>query len=165
MEFEVKGLDHLFSKLNQIPDATIRAAIEGVDKTLQDITADAKANAPVDTGQLRDSLEPYQEAHKAKSDGTAVSGAAGTNVEHGLYVELGTGPVGEETPVPGKYPGDVAYTQKGWTYFDEKLGQFIHTRGQAAQPFLYPAEQSHAGELPGNIKKAAEARLKKVAET
>lgn len=164
MGIEIHGLDQLFGKLDKIPGAMERAAVTGENKTLLAITADAKRNAPVDTGQLRDSIEPYGEAHKAKSDGVAISGAAGTNVEHGPYVELGTGPVGEETQVGGKYPGPLSYTQKGWTYYDEKLQQFIHTRGQPAQPYLYPAYQAHAGELPENIKQAAESELKKVAE-
>jgi HK97 gp10 family phage protein len=161
---EIHGLDSLFSKLSAIPGAIEAAGVEGVDKTLMDITATAKELCPVDTGQLRDSLEPYAETHKAKSDGAAISGAAGTNVEHGPYVELGTGPVGEETAADGKYPGPVSYTQKGWTYFDEKLGQFVHTRGQPAQPYLYPATQQHAAELPENVKKAAQVRLEELAK-
>lgn len=164
MGFEIKGLDSLFAKLDKIPGAASKAAIAGVNKTLQDITADAKANCKVDTGQLHDSIEPYYESHKAQDDSGIVSGAAGTNCEHGPYVELGTGPVGEETTVPDKYPGSVSYTQKGWTYYDEKRGEFVHTRGQPAQPFLYPAEQAHTGELSDNIKKALEIELKKVTE-
>jgi hypothetical protein len=158
--FELKGLDHLFPRMDKIPGAMSNAAIAGENKTLQDITTDAKENCPVDTGQLRESIQPYFDAHQAKDQGGVISGASGTNVEHGVYVELGTGPIGEETPVPDKYPGDVSYTQKGWTYFDEKTGQFVHTRGQPAQPYLYPAEQAHAGELPENIKKAAEKELR-----
>ena len=164
MGMEIRGLDELFAKLDHIPGAFETAATDGVNKTLQAITADAKANAPVDTGQLRDSIEPYGEAHKAKSDGSTVSGAAGTNVEHGPYVELGTGPVGESTAVNGKYSGPVSYTQKGWTYYDEKLQRFVHTRGQPAQPYLYPAYEAHEGELPQNIKDAAEKRLKEVTD-
>ena len=164
MGIEIHGLDSLFAKLDQLPGALEAAATDGVNKTLQAITSDAKANVPVDTGQLRNSIEPYGEAHKATSDGAAVSGAAGTDVEHGPYVELGTGPIGEETPVDGKYPGPVSYTQNGWTYYDEKLGQFVHTRGQPAQPYLYPAYAAHKGDLPQNIKESADKRLKKVAD-
>lgn len=164
MGFELKGLDHLFGKLDKIPGAVERASIAGTNKTQQDITSDAKANCSVDTGQLRDSIEPYSEAHKAVFRDGVVSAAVGTNVEHGLYVELGTGPVGESTAVPDKYPGELTYTQHGWTYYDEKLGQFIHTNGQPAQPYLYPATQAHAGELSENIKNAAEKELRGIAE-
>lgn len=164
MGIEIHGLDRLLGKLDKIPGAMERAVIAGENKTLLAITKDARENAPVDTGQLRDSIEPYGDAHKAVAQDGMVSGAAGSNVEHAVYVEMGTGPVGEETPVPDKYPGPVSYAQKGWAYFDEKTGEFVHTRGQPAQPYLYPAYQAHSGDLSKNITEAAEAELKKVAE-
>jgi HK97 gp10 family phage protein len=164
MNFEIKGLDSLMHKIEALGGCTTKAATTGLNKTLQDITTDAKENCPVDTSQLRDSIEPYGEAHKAKEQGGVVSGAAGTNVEHGPYVEFGTGPVGEATAVSGKYPETLAYTQKGWTYCSEKLGQFIHTRGQPAQPYLWPAYEAHAKELPDNIKKAADEEIRGLAK-
>jgi HK97 gp10 family phage protein len=137
---------------------------QGTNKTLQDITADAKENCPVDTGQLRESIEPYGKSHEAKSDGKVISGAAGTDVEHGVYVEMGTGPVGLVTDVPDKCPADAQYTMQGWTYYDEKNDRFIHTEGQPAQPFLWPAYQAHAKELSENIKKAADAEVGRLAK-
>lgn len=160
MGFEFKGIDSLMAKLGALGGNVAKAATDGVNKTLMDITADAKANAPEDTGQLRESIEPYGDAHKAKVQDGVISGAAGTAVEHGIYVEFGTGPVGEETPVADKYPGDLSYTQKGWTYHSEKLDKFIHTNGQPAQPFLWPAYEAHAQELPDNIKKAADIEVR-----
>lgn len=162
MSFEIKGLDSLMKKLDALPGAVTQAVVDGENKTLADITATAKELCPVDTGQLRDSIEPYMDAHKAKADGGTISGAAGTDVEHGIFQEFGTGPVGENTPVAGKSPDDVEHRQTGWTYYSEKLEQFIHTNGQPAQPFLYPASQQHAPELPGNIQKAAQERLKEL---
>lgn len=160
MSFEIKGLDSLMKKLDAVPGAITQSCIDGENKTLADITATAKELCPVDTGQLRDSIEPYMDAHKAKADSGTVSGATGTNVEHGIFQEFGTGPVGENTPVAGKSPDDVAHRKTGWTYYSEKLGRFVRTNGQPAQPFLYPASQQRAPELPGNIQKAAQERLK-----
>jgi HK97 gp10 family phage protein len=164
MEFKLEGLNSLMKKLDDLGGSISTATISGVNKTLQDITTTAKENAAVDTGQLRESIESYGDEHKAVEKDGVVSGAAGTNLEYGPYVELGTGPVGESTAVEDKYPGAVAYTQKGWTYYSEKLGCFIHTLGQPAQPFLYPASQVHAKELPVNIKKAAEAEIRRLAK-
>lgn len=162
MNIEIRGLDRLSEKLEKLGSSLEKAAISGMNKTLQDITADAKDSAPVDTGELRDSYEPYYEAHKPQENGGVITGMAGSNCEHAVYVEFGTGPVGETTPAQGKYPGSLSYTQKGWTYYDEKKQQFVHTRGQPAQPTLYPATVAHEKELPENIKKYADEEVKKL---
>lgn len=54
----------------------------------------------------------------------------GTNVEYGAYVELGTGkyyPGGRPTP---------------WNYQDQD-GEWHHTEGSQAQPYLVPAARDH----------------------
>lgn len=167
MAIEVRGLDRLFAKLDKLPGAVESAAVDGENKTLDSMTATAKELCPVDTGQLRDSLEPYAEAHKAKPNVSAVTGAIGTDVGHGIFVEFGTGPIGASTPVTGKDPEDVPHRMTGWTYYSEKgivndqgeVQHFIYTNGQPAQPFLYPAAQAHAKELPENIRQAGKKQL------
>ena len=83
----------------------------------------AKDLTPVDTGNLRNSI-----AHKVDSAGNAVY--IGTNNEYAAYVELGTG----------------KYTQGGrqdpWVYQDEE-GNWHHTHGRRAQPYLKPAVADH----------------------
>lgn len=81
----------------------------------------AKALAPVDTGNLRNSI-----THKVVDDEVYI----GTNNEYAAYVELGTGihtEGGRQTP---------------WVYKDEE-GNWHHTRGQEAQPYLKPAVADH----------------------
>lgn len=83
----------------------------------------AKDLTPVDTGNLRNSI-----THKVDSAENAVY--IGTNNEYAAYVELGTG----------------KYTQGGrqdpWVYQDEE-GNWHHTHGQRAQPYLKPAVADH----------------------
>lgn len=55
----------------------------------------------------------------------------GTNKEYGPYVELGTGKY---------YPGG---RPEPWNYEDEN-GDWHHTEGQEAQPYLVPAAKDHA---------------------
>lgn len=83
----------------------------------------AKDLCPVDTGDLRNSI-----SHKVDEAEPTVY--IGTNKEHGPYVELGTGE---------HYPGG---RQTPWVYQDAK-GQWHHTRGQEAQPYLKPAVADH----------------------
>ena len=82
------------------------------------------SSGAVDTGNLRNSV-----AHKAVNDTEYV----GTNVEYGVYVELGTGIYtagGRQTP---------------WVYQDEK-GQWHRTRGMKARPFIKPAAADHVAQ-------------------
>lgn len=89
----------------------------------------AKAEAPKDTGALRDSIRG------SYKDGV-VTITAGT--DHSLFVEFGTGIVGK-----GTYPEDANVYEYdvhnhgalGWTY---KLGdKYIHTIGHIADPYMY----------------------------
>lgn len=84
----------------------------------------AKRLCPVDTGNLRNSI-----SHKVDDGEPAVY--IGTDVEYGVYVELGTGQYytsGRPTP---------------WVYQDAK-GNWHWTAGNMAQPFLKPAVADHA---------------------
>ncbi len=108
-------------------DAVIAAMREAVENALEECGLQAekyaKKLAPVDTGRLRNSI-----AHKV--DASAQEVYIGTNVEYGVYQELGTGryyPGGRNTP---------------WAYQDEK-GVWHWTRGNEAVPFLKPAVQDH----------------------
>jgi HK97 gp10 family phage protein len=90
----------------------------------------AKQLAPVDTGDLRDSI-----SHKVVGDTAYI----GTNIEYGAYVELGTGihyEGGRQTP---------------WTTQNSD-GTYSMTRGQRAQPFLKPAIADYADQYREIIK-------------
>ena len=81
----------------------------------------AKDLAPVDTGNLRNSI-----THQVDDNSVYI----GTNVEYAPYVELGTGkhyPGGRPTP---------------WAYQDDN-GVWYWTAGNPAQPFLKPAVEDH----------------------
>lgn len=112
--------DHSDEVLAAMQDAAARA-LEKCGLTAEGY---AKKLAPVDTGNLRNSI-----THKVDPDEPSVY--IGTNVEYAPYVELGTGKYvtgGRPTP---------------WTYQDDK-GNWHMTHGQRAQPYLKPAVADHA---------------------
>lgn len=82
----------------------------------------AKKLAPVDTGNLRNSI-----SHKVVEDAAHI----GTNTEYAPYMEFGTGKY-----TPGGRPDS-------WVYQDDK-GNWHRTEGAKAQPFLKPAVADHA---------------------
>lgn len=83
----------------------------------------AKDLVPVDTGNLRNSI-----SHKV--DEAAKEVHIGTNSEYAAYVELGT----------GKYADGGR--KDPWVYQDTE-GNWHHTHGQRAQPYLKPAVADH----------------------
>ncbi len=106
--------------LAEFREAVIRA-LEKCGLTGEGI---AKVLCAVDTGELRNSI-----THIVVIDENTVY--IGTDNDHGIYVELGTGkyyPGGRPTP---------------WVYQDAK-GNWHMTHGQRAQPYLKPAVADHA---------------------
>ena len=116
--------------------AVLSAFHSAVEKALEEcgLVAEgyAKKLAPVDTGNLRNSI-----SHKVDPEEPAVY--IGSNSLYAAYQEFGTG----------------IYTEGGrdtpWVYQDEK-GNWHWTRGNKAQPFLKPAVADHANEYQSIIK-------------
>lgn len=95
------------------------AAIRALEKCGLTAEEYAKRLAPVDTGNLRNSI-----THQVDDGESAVY--IGSNVEYATYVELGTGKYAEGgRPTP-------------WVYQDAE-GNWHWTAGNPAQPFLKPA--------------------------
>lgn len=115
----------------------------------------AKALAPVDKGQLAGSIHM-----QVKATDNAVEGRVYTNVEYAAYVEFGTGIKGN-----GTYPYQVEglsleYRDKGWAYFDEDKGEWIYTKGQEAQPYMYPALKENEKTIKRMFKDGVHTKLK-----
>lgn len=111
----VEGLDGILKKF---------AALKNIDKDPRidkalgrggaRIQAAVKMLTPVDTGNLVNKIVLNHEK--------MMEYAVTTNVEYAVYVEYGTGKLGDPT---------VPHTSKeSWTYYSEKLQKFITTHGQ-----------------------------------
>ena len=111
--------DYSADVLNGFHDAVLRA----LERCGSQAEGYAKDLAPVDTGNLRNSI-----SHTVDEDEPAVY--IGSNTSYAAYVELGTG----------------KYTEGGrptpWVYQDDN-GNWHWTRGNPAQPFLAPAVKDH----------------------
>ena len=114
--------DYSADVLNEFHDAVLRA----LERCGEQAEGYAKDLAPVDTGNLRNSI-----SHKVDDGEPAVY--IGSNTSYAPYVELATGIYAEGgggRPTP-------------WVYQDAK-GNWHWTRGNPAQPFLAPAVKDHA---------------------
>lgn len=131
MNVEVKGVDELIVKLNNMADESKIQQQLGIACAL--VERSAKMKAPKDTGALRRSIT-------SKVDG--LTGIVFTPLEYSSYVEYGTGLFAEN----GAGRKDVP-----WNYQDDK-GEWHSTRGQKPQPFMRPALNENRTEIIRIIK-------------
>lgn len=115
----------------------------------------AKTAAQVTSPTLAGSIR--QDPIKDTVDGA--EGGFGTNMDYAAFVEYGTGRPGAQGLVKNGEPRDpraagFAYTmetvvasgpqqgaiRQGWVYWDDVRQTFVHTYGQPAGPFMYPAK-------------------------
>lgn len=145
----IRGTDNLFKKLKSL-DKAIQGNItkKAVAKGCQTVRGAAVMLCPVKDGDLRESIMTKVEEKDGKVTGTVY-----TNKEYAPYVEFGTGPKGQEDH-DGISPNVTpSYREKGWSYIDEETDKRVYTRGQAAQPFMYPALKDNEDKV---IKEIAE---------
>ena len=131
MSVEVKGVDDLIVKLNNMADESKIQQQLGIACAL--VERSAKMKAPKDTGALRRSIT-------SKVDG--LTGIVFTPLEYAPFVEVGTGLFAEN----GAGRKDVP-----WNYQDDK-GEWHSTRGQKPQPFMRPALNENRTEIIRIIK-------------
>ncbi|MCD8142022.1 MAG: HK97 gp10 family phage protein [Clostridiales bacterium] len=147
MGVSVSGFDALISALEQSPDRLQRDIVIRADKIAERIAAQAREGAPVQNGQLRNSLKSYVEVH-----GDQVEGGVKTDYAPAIYHEFGTGPVGDENPRPQAGELGISHRPDGWVYQSEEAaamrgeeyvenekGGYVYTEGVPAKAFMHNA--------------------------
>ena len=81
MQISIEGMDAVSAALQQYTVDAVEKMARGIAEGCRIVADEAKANAPVDTGELRDSIT-------SKAEG--LSGTAGTNKNYAAYQEFGT---------------------------------------------------------------------------
>jgi HK97 gp10 family phage protein len=148
----IKGVDRLTQRFNKIADMELNATM---NKATQLVHGQAKALAPVDKGGLVGSIHM-----QVKHTGKELQGRVYTNLEYAPYVEFGTGINGNGT-YPYTIEGlNLEYKNKGWAYYDEDKGEWIYTKGQVAQPYMYPALKENEKTIKRMFKDAVKTKLK-----
>lgn len=148
----VKNVDRLLKRLNNIANMDLTSTM---NKATLMVHAQAKTLAPADTGLLRGSI--HQEV---KKKGKSVIGRVYTNVQYAPYVEFGTGSKGNGT-YPYKPKGlSLTYRSTPWVYTPDGGETFYKTKGQVAQPYMYPALKRNEKAIRRLFKEEVKAKLK-----
>lgn len=119
-----------------------KALVTAVRSRSEILAGDARKACPVDSGDLRNSIEAFTEVGK---DG--ISGGAVTNKEYAPFVEFGTGPTGTESgghPLDGEL-GIVRKTEPWLAVIPDVGPRYVH--GQPANPFMYTAMKQNDPEI------------------
>ncbi len=142
------GLDEVNAFLDDVPERIMDGAEKGMRHGIQRVEAQAKETASVATSELRQKI-----TRNVYRGFGGIEAHVKAYAKHAPYVEFGTGPNGKVSGGKGS-----AYRTTGWTYFDGK--NFVHTRGQPARPFLYPALKENESKIAGDIAKAIKKALR-----
>lgn len=126
-------------KLDEVATRLPNAIDSGVEKTATMVTGTAKANAPVDSGQLRQEIE-WQRVELGFYE--IISAAP-----HARAVEKGTSP---HVITPDSADALAFEGQNGELVFRQR----VEHPGTPAQPYLGPAMKQHQSELAENINEA-----------
>lgn len=147
----VKGAERLMRQLTNL--GNINPVVEkAVRKGTIRVQKNAILLCPVNHGELRQTIK-----NKVETTEGMVIGAVYTNNKNAIYVELGTGPIGEVNHEGISPQVNPVYSQSGWWFPGDKVtpqdaekyhwpsmttedGKTLYfTQGQPAQPFMYPA--------------------------
>ena len=168
---EMRGLERMLT--SGVGDSIAR---ETVAKLVARGLQIAKTYAQITSPELGASIH----ADPITTQDDITTGGFGTSLDFGPYVEFGTGRPGQEglvkngqerNPKADRFTYTLQTTirsgpnqgklRPGWVYHSETHG-FVHTLGQPASPFMYPAQlqlENDAAEIAGaavrdNIRKA-----------
>ena len=153
---KIEGLDRLFRKIARLHNIDIKPIIE--DATIR-VRDEAKMRVPVDTGELQNSLD-----YNVDKTAEGFTGKVFTNKEHGLYVELGTGPKGEASHSGISPEIKLIYSPSGWVYYDVDKQKFIFTNGQPARPFMYPALHDNREKISKFIQEKVQRKIEEASK-
>ena len=156
MEVKIKNIDRLLSKFKQVGKLDLKPVIK--ECTLL-VEAQAKSLCPVNNGDLVGSIHP-----EVKESPNKVYGRVYTQKWDAKYVEFGTGPKGNGT-YPYKIKGfTLKYRNTKWCYPTFNGGRelkYVWTRGQEAQPYMYPALKVNKKRIQNKINDAIKEHISK----
>ena len=114
--------NNLVRALQVFSDKTVDEAEQGVSETAMLLNTEASSRAPVDEGNLKNSIQ----SEIGGLEATVMVGAS-----YGIFVEYGTG-------VYAKGPGGSRAKKIPWSYKGAD-GKWYTTYGMRAQPFWFPS--------------------------
>ena len=147
----IEGIEEYLAKLTSMAEIEDEM-FQSVDQCGEFVRDDARLRVPVDTGDLRKSID-----HTTRKENGEIVSEIHTNSDHAVYVEFGTGPVGAANHDVTSPEVSVMYSQEKWKgvipglVTDTDKG-IRYIAGQPAQPYLYPAIRDNEDQIIDKLK-------------
>lgn len=150
MKLTTRSIDDVIKEVKKYrreADDKVKALIkELVNKGVEIAKAQVRELDAVYTGQLEESITGF-------FDEETGIGIIRTDCPYAVYVEFGTGIVGQRNPHPEPVEGwkyDInEHGDKGWWYFNERDQKWHWTKGMVNRPFMYNTIQQLKAEVEG----------------
>ena len=144
MKIEIQGLDGLIKRFSGLSRKAEVATEKGRIRLAKMVQEQAKLNAPVGEGQLRNDIQVVDNENESIV-------TTGSN-DHAIFPEFGTGHLGDP---------EVPHTTKDyWTYMTPD-GKFITTHGMTPRPYMRPAAKFGENKAPEVFKNSFAEELRK----
>ena len=157
LTIRIKGVESIQKHFAKIANsAKVREAV--VNSTAIVLNT-AKHYVPVGReggGGLRNSIHM-----KVEQSGDGIVGKVFAGGGHAMYVEFGTGVVGEASNYPKAGELGLKYAQYSWTYTPDGGEHFYTTKGYRARPFMYPALNQNKAQIKKLITNALKEGIKR----
>lgn len=153
----IEGLDELNIKLEGLSASVLSAAAEAMQRGLLSIAGEAKARVQPISPEVANNITTSLTIEGEKIEGQVIS-----QKEYGIFIEMGTGPRGEENHagVSPEVLAGTTYRSDGWTYYDENLSEFVRTQGMPARPHMYPAYTETRDDVKREVEEGIKGGLK-----
>lgn len=144
MDISMQGFDDYVKKISQSPDKLVEKIYQQAMRDAETLAGKQREDCPVLFGSLRESIHSF-----CTRQGDVIEAGSRTNNDHAVYVEFGTGPVGDIKGHPLDSELGVARKSEPWLVNIPGIG-IRYTHGQPAQPFMYPAMQAMKPQIEKN---------------
>lgn len=116
------GSKEISRALDRYSNEVMKKVRRVVSETTLLLQAEARARAPVDTGDLVQSIQ-------IRFENNGLTGIVTVGAHYAIWIEYGT----------GIYAKNGNGRKTPWSYYNPKFDQWVTTNGHAAQPFWFPA--------------------------
>ena len=141
IEFELssKSIGNAIREVRRFRDGLRETCLELVEALMNEGIDIAKMQVAsmeaVYTGELENGISGFFSRSRR-------CGFVYTNTYYAIYVEYGTGIIGEESPHPEAWETGWNYDinghgEQGWVYKNDRDGKFHWTQGYVSRPFMY----------------------------
>lgn len=157
LTIKLKGVESIQKHFTKIANPT--KVREAVVNSTAIVLSSAKHYVPVGReggGGLRNSIHMTVE-----ESGDSIAGKVFAGGGHAMYVEFGTGVVGEASNYPRAAELGLKYAQYSWTYTPDGGEHFYTTKGYRARPFMYPALNQNKAQIKKLITNALREGIKR----